>query len=130
MKHIYQTKKKKKKTVGSKSLLIWITLFCSVSVYYFPTEDDDDDEDGPTFKEKFLEFAMKMIDMFCVWDCCAPWLKFQSWISFIVFDPFVELFITLCIVVNTLFMALDHHDMDRSIEKVLKSGNYVSISKN
>lgn len=42
------------------------------------------------------------------------------------FDPFVELFITLCIVVNTLFMALDHHDMDKDMEKVLKTGNYVS----
>lgn len=39
----------------------------------------------------------------------------------------MELFITLCIVVNTLFMALDHHDMDKSMEKILKSGNYVSI---
>lgn len=61
-----------------------------------------------------------------MWDCCEPWLKFQEWVSFIVFDPFVELFITLCIVVNTLFMALDHHDMDKDMEKILKSGNYVS----
>ncbi|XP_055621171.1 sodium channel protein para isoform X50 [Toxorhynchites rutilus septentrionalis] len=93
-----------------------------VSVYYFPTEDDD--EDGPTFKDKALEFLMRMIDVFCVWDCCWVWLKFQEWVSFIVFDPFVELFITLCIVVNTLFMALDHHDMDPDMEKALKSGNY------
>ncbi|XP_035912758.1 sodium channel protein para isoform X26 [Anopheles stephensi] len=93
-----------------------------VSVYYFPTEDDD--EDGPTFKDKALEFLMKMIDIFCVWDCCWVWLKFQEGVAFIVFDPFVELFITLCIVVNTLFMALDHHDMDPDMEKALKSGNY------
>ncbi|XP_055621144.1 sodium channel protein para isoform X24 [Toxorhynchites rutilus septentrionalis] len=85
---------------------------------------EDDDEDGPTFKDKALEFLMRMIDVFCVWDCCWVWLKFQEWVSFIVFDPFVELFITLCIVVNTLFMALDHHDMDPDMEKALKSGNY------
>lgn len=70
---------------------------------------------------------MRGIDIFCVWDCCWPWLKFQEVIALIVFDPFVELFITLCIVVNTLFMALDHHDMDKDMEKALKSGNYVSI---
>lgn len=99
--------------------------YCSVSVYYFPTEDDD--EDGPTFKERALETLMRTIDIFCVWDCCDAWLKLQSWIAFIVFDPFVELFITLCIVVNTLFMALDHHNMDKDMEKILKSGNYVSI---
>ncbi|XP_058166584.1 sodium channel protein para isoform X9 [Anopheles ziemanni] len=93
-----------------------------VSVYYFPTEDDD--EDGPTLKDKAMEFLMKIIDIFCVWDCCWVWLKFQEGVAFIVFDPFVELFITLCIVVNTLFMALDHHDMDPDMEKALKSGNY------
>lgn len=105
-----------------------------VSVYYFPTEhnEDDDDEDGPTLKEKAIELLLKGLDIFCVWDCCEPWLRFQEWVSFIVFDPFVELFITLCIVVNTLFMALDHHDMDKDMEKILKSGNYVSstISSN
>lgn len=96
-----------------------------VSVYYFSANEDEDDE-GPTFKEKALVALMKVIDIFCVWDCCEPWLIFQKWVAFIVFDPFVELFITLCIVVNTLFMALDHHDMNKDMEKALKSGNYVS----
>ncbi|XP_039291754.1 sodium channel protein para isoform X2 [Nilaparvata lugens] len=92
-----------------------------VSIYYFPTEDDDE---GPTMKEKMLAQCLRMIDIFCVWDCCWLWLKFQEYVALIVFDPFVELFITLCIVVNTLFMALDHHDMDKNMEKALKSGNY------
>lgn len=96
---------------------------CTVSVYYFPEDDDE----GPTFKEKMLESLMRIIDMFCVWDCCWLWLEIQKYIALIVFDPFVELFITLCIVVNTLFMALDHHDMDKQMEKALKSGNYVCI---
>ncbi|XP_059479446.1 sodium channel protein para isoform X5 [Neocloeon triangulifer] len=92
-----------------------------VSIYYFPT---DDDEEGPKFKEKAIAACTKGIDVFCVWDCCWPWLKLTEFVNFIVFDPFVELFITLCIVVNTLFMALDHHDMDKNMEKALKSGNY------
>ena len=50
-----------------------------------------------------------------------------KWMSYIVFDPFVELFITLCIVVNTLFMALVHHDMDISMQNTLDIGNYVSL---
>lgn len=70
----------------------------------------------------------RCIDIFCVWDCCWLWLQFQKYVSLLVFDPFVELFITLCIVVNTLFMALDHHDMDKDMERVLKSGNYVSTA--
>uniref|UniRef100_A0A6P7FM10 Sodium channel protein n=1 Tax=Diabrotica virgifera virgifera TaxID=50390 RepID=A0A6P7FM10_DIAVI len=94
-----------------------------VSVYYFSAQNDDE-EDEPTVKERLLAFSMRVIDIFCVWDCCGPWLVFQKFVALIVFDPFVELFITLCIVVNTLFMALDHHDMDRNLEKALKSGNY------
>ncbi|XP_048264509.1 sodium channel protein para isoform X6 [Bombus affinis] len=92
-----------------------------VSTYYFPT---DDDEEGPKFKDKLLAAVLRCIDIFCVWDCCWLWLEFQKYVSLVVFDPFVELFITLCIVVNTLFMALDHHDMDKDMEKVLKTGNY------
>lgn len=97
-----------------------------MSVYYFPTEEEDD-EDGPTFKEKMIEAGLKSIDIFCIWDCCSCWLKFQEMVAWLVFDPFVELFITLCIVINTLFMALDHHNMDKGIEKILKTGNYVSL---
>ncbi|XP_044765573.1 sodium channel protein para isoform X3 [Coccinella septempunctata] len=94
-----------------------------VSVYYFSAKDDDEEEE-PTFRERFLETAIKIIDMFCVWDCCWCWLQIQKYVALVVFDPFVELFITLCIVVNTLFMALDHHDMDKDLDKALKSGNY------
>lgn len=76
--------------------------------------------------ERGLAYTLKIIDTFCVWDCCECWLTIQRYVNLIVFDPFVELFITLCIVVNTLFMALDHHNMDKDLEKALKSGNYVS----
>ncbi|XP_044257372.1 sodium channel protein para-like isoform X3 [Tribolium madens] len=86
--------------------------------------NNDDEEEEPTFRERFLEYAIRIIDMFCVWDCCKCWVVIQKFIALIVFDPFVELFITLCIVVNTLFMALDHHDMDKDLERALKSGNY------
>ncbi|XP_043259145.1 sodium channel protein para [Colletes gigas] len=87
-------------------------------------EQGDDDEEGPRFKEKALAAMLRCIDIFCVWDCCWLWLEIKKYVSLVVFDPFVELFITLCIVVNTLFMALDHHDMDKDMEKVLKTGNY------
>ena len=61
----------------------------------------------------------------CVWDCCGCYIKLAEFLSFIVFDPFVDLFITLCIVINTAFMALDHHDMDPTMTSTLKNGNYV-----
>ncbi|XP_022248143.1 sodium channel protein para-like isoform X2 [Limulus polyphemus] len=75
-------------------------------------------------KDRCLAQCFRCIDIFCVWDCCWCWIRFQQLISLIVFDPFMELFITLCIVVNTLFMAMDHDDMDPDFENVLKMGNY------
>ncbi|XP_076314888.1 sodium channel protein para-like [Tachypleus tridentatus] len=76
------------------------------------------------FKDRCLAQCFRCIDIFCVWDCCWCWIRFQQLISLIVFDPFMELFITLCIVVNTLFMAMDHDNMDHDFENVLKMGNY------
>ncbi|KAG8197669.1 hypothetical protein JTE90_001597 [Oedothorax gibbosus] len=95
-----------------------------VSVYYFPTDREEDMDNRPRFRERCLANCLKCIDIFCVWDCCQCWVRFQEIISLIVFDPFMELFITLCIVVNTLFMAMDHHNMDSSFEKFLNYGNY------
>ncbi len=54
-------------------------------------------------------------------------MSFQ-YLSFVIFDPFIDLFVTLCIVVNTLFMALDHHNMDPGMYAALKNGNYVSVT--
>ena len=55
------------------------------------------------------------------------WYRFAELMSYIVFDPFADLFITLCIVVNTLCMALDMHDQDPTMQHALNNGNYVSI---
>ncbi|XP_023707953.1 sodium channel protein para isoform X16 [Cryptotermes secundus] len=88
------------------------------------SEQGDEDDEDSTVKQKLLALCVRGIDVFCVWDCCWLWLKFQEYVALLVFDPFVELFITLCIVVNTLFMALDHYDMNKDMERALKSGNY------
>uniref|UniRef100_T1JEU7 Sodium channel protein n=1 Tax=Strigamia maritima TaxID=126957 RepID=T1JEU7_STRMM len=92
-----------------------------VSIYYFPT---DEEEDGPKWKERVVAKCLKCIDIFCVWNCCACWVKFQEYLCLFVYDPFVELFITLCIVVNTLFMAMDHHEMPDEMVEFLANGNY------
>ena len=89
------------------------------------TDAIDDDDDGPKIKERLIALSLKWLDICCVWDCSPCWVKFQKLISLFVYDPFIELFITLCIVVNTLFMALDHHGMNKDMERALKMGNYV-----
>ena len=88
----------------------------------------DDDDEGPNVKERLAALMLKWLDVFCIWDCSPVWLKFQKLVALFVFDPFVELFITLCIVVNTLFMALDRYPMESDLQRALKMGNYVRLS--
>ncbi|KAH0502586.1 Sodium channel protein type 4 subunit alpha [Microtus ochrogaster] len=60
-----------------------------------------------------------------IWNCCAPWVKFKHIIHLIVMDPFVDLGITICIVLNTLFMAMEHYPMTEHFDNVLSVGNLV-----
>lgn len=53
-------------------------------------------------------------------------MKLKTFLFEIVTDPFAELTITLCIVVNTVFMAMEHHGMSSTFEAMLQIGNIVS----
>ena len=55
---------------------------------------------------------MQGCEILCVWDCCRAWIKISEFLAIIVFDPFVELFITLCIAVNVVFMSLDQYNVN------------------
>ena len=77
-------------------------------------------------ESKWKKRCLYCIDLFCWWDCCWPWVKFAKAIEWFIMDAFIDLFITLCIVVNTIFMALDHNSMSLEFERTLKTGNYVS----
>uniref|UniRef100_A0ABM5GMU5 Sodium channel protein n=1 Tax=Pogona vitticeps TaxID=103695 RepID=A0ABM5GMU5_9SAUR len=66
-------------------------------------------------------FAVK----FLIWDCCPLWLLIKEKVKYIIMDPFSDLTITLCIVMNTLFMAMDHYKMTKEFEEVLNVGNLI-----
>lgn len=69
----------------------------------------------------------KFANMCLIWDCCTPWLKIKHIVNLIVMDPFVDLAITICIVLNTLFMAMEHYPMTQQFNNVLSVGNLVSL---
>lgn len=69
----------------------------------------------------------KFANMCLIWDCCKPWLKVKHLVNLVVMDPFVDLAITICIVLNTLFMAMEHYPMTEHFNNVLTVGNLVSI---
>ncbi|XP_021341534.1 sodium channel protein type 4 subunit alpha B-like isoform X3 [Mizuhopecten yessoensis] len=62
---------------------------------------------------------------FCSWTCCPCWLMFQKSVAWFILDAFVDFFITICIVVNTAFMGMDHYGMSKNLENILANGNYV-----
>uniref|UniRef100_A0A3B3QBP6 Sodium channel protein n=1 Tax=Paramormyrops kingsleyae TaxID=1676925 RepID=A0A3B3QBP6_9TELE len=67
----------------------------------------------------------KFANIFLIWDCCPLWLKIKQVVNLIVMDPFVDLTITICIVLNTLFMAMEHYPMTTEFDNVLSVGNLV-----
>ncbi|XP_026069039.1 sodium channel protein type 8 subunit alpha isoform X5 [Carassius auratus] len=67
----------------------------------------------------------KFANIFLIWDCCPIWIKLKEIMNLIVMDPFVDLAITICIVLNTVFMAMEHYPMTPHFEEVLSVGNLV-----
>ncbi|XP_037107453.1 sodium channel, voltage gated, type VIII, alpha subunit b isoform X5 [Syngnathus acus] len=67
----------------------------------------------------------KFANTFLIWECHPKWLKLKHIVYLIVMDPFVDLAITICIVLNTLFMAMEHYPMTEQFEHVLSVGNLV-----
>ncbi|XP_059200403.1 sodium channel protein type 4 subunit alpha B-like [Centropristis striata] len=67
-----------------------------------------------TFAKKYL-----------IWACCPWWLQMKEWVKCMVMDPFLDLGITICIVLNTLFMALEHYPMTEEFNTMLSVGNLV-----
>ncbi|XP_010183791.1 PREDICTED: sodium channel protein type 5 subunit alpha-like, partial [Mesitornis unicolor] len=67
------------------------------------------------------DFALKYL----IWDCCPLWLRIKKKVAAFIKDPFIDLTITVCIVMNTLFMALEHNNMSENFKFMLNIGNLV-----
>ncbi|XP_049726728.1 sodium channel protein type 5 subunit alpha isoform X6 [Elephas maximus indicus] len=62
---------------------------------------------------------------YLTWECCPLWMSIKQGVKAMVMDPFADLAITMCIVLNTLFMALEHYNMTTEFEEMLQVGNLV-----
>jgi hypothetical protein len=60
-----------------------------------------------------------------IWNCCPLWNRFQKLCEIICKDPFLDLLITLCIIANTVFMALEKRPMEEDFEKMLQDANTI-----
>ncbi|KAI9530440.1 hypothetical protein NQZ68_004458 [Dissostichus eleginoides] len=66
---------------------------------------------------------------FLIWECCPRWLRIKRKVKLVVMDPFADLTITICIVLNTLFMAMEHYPMSEHFFNMLYVGNLMRVFK-
>lgn len=78
-------------------------------------------------RQKCPPWWYRFAHTFLIWNCSPYWIQFKKLMYSIVMDPFVDLAITICIVLNTLFMAMEHHPMTDEFKNVLAVGNLVSL---
>uniref|UniRef100_A0A8C8HTB8 Sodium channel protein n=1 Tax=Oncorhynchus tshawytscha TaxID=74940 RepID=A0A8C8HTB8_ONCTS len=69
----------------------------------------------------WYEFAHKYL----IWESSPHWLQLKALVKVMVMDPFLDLAITICIVLNTLFMAMEHYPMTDEFNGMLSIGNLV-----
>jgi len=61
-------------------------------------------------------------------SCCLDyqcWLKTQDILYAVINDTFFDVIVTLCIILNTVFLAIEHHGMSEDLQYVLDLGNKV-----
>uniref|UniRef100_A0A8C2UA76 Sodium channel protein n=1 Tax=Coturnix japonica TaxID=93934 RepID=A0A8C2UA76_COTJA len=94
-------------------------LFSFFFLFFFsPPELEESRQKCPPCWYKFAH-------TYLIWNCCELWIRVKSVVSFIVMDPLVDLAITICIILNTLFMAMEHYPMTDTFNNTLKVGNQV-----
>ncbi|XP_056610320.1 sodium channel, voltage-gated, type I-like, alpha [Triplophysa dalaica] len=79
------------------------------------------------WKQKCVYWSYEFAENYMIWDCSPTWLKIKNIVHTVVMDPFADLFITICIVINTVFMAMEFYPMDNSFSNLLSTGNQVFI---
>uniref|UniRef100_A0A8C1L1P8 Sodium channel protein n=1 Tax=Cyprinus carpio TaxID=7962 RepID=A0A8C1L1P8_CYPCA len=91
------------------------------SVSFFSDVIDELEEAHQKCPPCWYEFAKKYL----IWTCSPAWLRVKEGLKVMVMDPFLDLAITICIVLNTLFMALEHYPMTDEFNSMLSVGNLV-----
>uniref|UniRef100_A0A8D2DS21 Sodium channel protein n=1 Tax=Sciurus vulgaris TaxID=55149 RepID=A0A8D2DS21_SCIVU len=76
-------------------------------------------------QEPCLPCGENLAFRYLVWNCSPQWLCIKKTLRFVMTDPFTELAITICIIINTIFLAMEHNNMDKYLKTILQTGNWV-----
>ncbi|KAM6174198.1 LOW QUALITY PROTEIN: sodium channel protein type 7 subunit alpha [Erethizon dorsatum] len=69
----------------------------------------------------------RIVKTFLIWDCSPCWLKLKDFVHRIIMDPFTDLFLIICIILNILILASEHYPMSEDTWSLLTMGNMVFI---
>ncbi|XP_053915552.1 sodium channel protein type 5 subunit alpha isoform X3 [Cuculus canorus] len=70
-------------------------------------------------KLKCPSFWTRFSQKYLIWNCCPFWEAVKKKVQLVILNPFVDLLITICIIVNTFFMALEHPDMPSHYRRMI-----------
>ncbi|XP_069873512.1 sodium channel protein type 11 subunit alpha, partial [Dipodomys merriami] len=76
-------------------------------------------------QEPCLPCGENMASKYLVWNCSPHWVCIKKGLRLVMMDPFTELAITLCIITNTVFLAMEYHQMPEELHTILRTGNWV-----
>ncbi|XP_058657887.1 sodium channel protein type 5 subunit alpha-like [Ammospiza caudacuta] len=68
----------------------------------------------PTFWKNFPQ-------KYLIWNCCPFWRAVKEKMKLVIFNPFADLFIVVCIILNTLFLAMEHPGMEGANQRLMIS---------
>ncbi|KAM6210827.1 sodium channel protein type 5 subunit alpha-like [Sarcoramphus papa] len=70
-------------------------------------------------KLKCPSFWKRFAQKYLIWNCYPFWRALKEKVKLVILDPFVDLLIMVCIIVNTLFMALEYPDMPQNYQQMI-----------
>ncbi|NXQ92238.1 SCN4A protein, partial [Nyctibius grandis] len=70
-------------------------------------------------KLKCPSLCKRFAQKYLIWNCCPFWRAVKEKVKLVILDPFVDLLIMVCIIVNTLFMALEYPDMPYNYQRMI-----------
>ncbi|XP_014729142.1 PREDICTED: sodium channel protein type 5 subunit alpha-like [Sturnus vulgaris] len=72
----------------------------------------------PTFWKNFPQ-------KYLIWNCCPFWRAVKKKMKLVILNPFVDLLIMVCIILNTLFLAMEYPGMDPDYQKLISLSDQV-----
>ncbi|XP_059725536.1 sodium channel protein type 5 subunit alpha-like [Haemorhous mexicanus] len=72
----------------------------------------------PTFWKNFPQ-------KYLIWNCCPFWRAVKRRMKLVILNPFVDLLIMVCIILNTLFLAMEYPTMEKEYQEMISQSDQV-----